>query len=68
VEGQWVLVAAYDPNLNKLWLYERGAFQPYEPQSDQLPLVDRSLDWYQGRRDNLWPASVRAGLTAESPL
>ncbi|HHK41004.1 MAG TPA: DUF2309 domain-containing protein, partial [Planctomycetaceae bacterium] len=60
VEGEWVFVATLDAEAGTLKFYRRGRFEPYEPTSERLPTVARSLQWYRGWRDNLGYASVAA--------
>jgi hypothetical protein len=45
-----------------LWVYEKGKFRPYAVENPAIAVVDRSADFYSGRRGNLSPAHVTAGL------
>ena len=45
-----------------LRLFRHGEFVPYTPESDELPEVPWSADWYRGWRDHLGFARVVQGL------
>jgi hypothetical protein len=62
VVNGWVQLVAWDPDGGGLAVFEEGGFRPYLPESGTLPTVNRSRDWYAGRRDHLLPALVLAGL------
>jgi len=62
VQNGWVQVALRHPQTGEVSVLERGAFRPWSPPTDPLPVVPRSVDWYRGRRDHLSIARVRAGL------
>jgi uncharacterized protein YbcC (UPF0753/DUF2309 family) len=63
VVNDWVQVAVLDPESPKVQLYHRGAFEPYLPETHDLPLVESSIDWYRGWRDHLGYASIVPGST-----
>jgi hypothetical protein len=46
-------------------VYEKGHFVPYITENPAIAVVDRSMDFYAGRRGHLSPAHVRAGLIAD---
>lgn len=58
VRNAWIQLAILDPQSSGLQVYNRGQFLPYEPQSTNLPLTKRSIDWYRGWRDNLGFAAI----------
>lgn len=60
VENQWVQLALLDPEGQRVWLFHRGHFEPYHPESAELPTVARSVDWYRGWRDHLGYARIAA--------
>ena len=66
VTHHWVQLVAWDPQSARMWRYTDAGFVPYEPVAVTLPEVERSIDWYAGRRDHLPPARVRAALEAGS--
>jgi len=51
--NEWVQLAALDPHSSTIHLFVRGKFEPYDPQSAQLPRRPSSSDWYRGLRDHL---------------
>ena len=52
LDGQPIQLAVLDPSSPKIQLYHRGQFQPYAPESGDLPIVQSSVDWYRGWRDH----------------
>jgi len=58
VVNDWVQLAVLDPNAPRIQLYRQGRFEPYTPESKDLPIVQSSVDWYRGWRDHLGYASV----------
>jgi uncharacterized protein YbcC (UPF0753/DUF2309 family) len=59
--NDWVQLAVLDPHSAQIHLFHRGAFTPYETESDQLPEVVTSADWYRGWRDHLGYARITGG-------
>ena len=57
--NHWVQLATLDPESNRIDLFQRGAFCPYEQETDELPEVACSADWYRGWRDHLGYARVK---------
>ena len=64
VLNRWVQLVAWDPDTGSLCVFEDGAFAPYVPEHAEVPVVDRSVSWYSGRRDHVPPARVLAAMTA----
>jgi hypothetical protein len=64
VENRWVQLALLAPQANRLWLYQRGRFLPYRPETTDLPVVASSLDWYRGWREHLGYARIANQPTA----
>lgn len=61
VLNEWLQLATLDPDSDRIQLYHRGRFEPYRPESDDLPQVRSSAEWFQGRRDHLSLASILPG-------
>jgi uncharacterized protein YbcC (UPF0753/DUF2309 family) len=61
VVNDWVQLAVLDPGSPKIQLYRGGRFEQYTPESNDLPIVQSSVDWYRGWRDHLGYASVIPG-------
>ena len=62
VENRWIHLVSWDPQTGALLVYDHGRFVPYVPELNDIPVVDRSVSWYAGRRDHLAPARVLAAL------
>ncbi|MFM9057761.1 MAG: DUF2309 domain-containing protein [Planctomycetaceae bacterium] len=65
VENQWVRTVARDPETATLAVHTTaadGSFVPYAPESSVLPTAADSTAWFRGRRDNVPPARILAGL------
>ncbi|MGE0756865.1 MAG: DUF2309 domain-containing protein [Pirellulaceae bacterium] len=58
----WVQLATLDPHSSSIHVLKKGCFEPYVPDTDSLPEVERSVDWYRGWRDHLGFAVTRSGL------
>ncbi|MBX9788112.1 MAG: DUF2309 domain-containing protein [Pirellulales bacterium] len=58
VERDWVQLAVLAPDAAVVQLYRGGRFEPYDPETTELPVVGSSDDWYRGWRDHLGFASV----------
>ncbi|MEX0669853.1 MAG: DUF2309 domain-containing protein [Pirellulales bacterium] len=59
----WIQAVSWDPDTGALSVFEDGAFRPYVPEGTQVPIVDRSVDWYAGHREHLPPARVLKAIT-----
>ncbi len=59
VNGEWVQLAVFDAGKTQVHRYVRGDFIPYQPETDELPAEESSLDWYRGWRDHLGFCSIR---------
>ncbi|MGB8329465.1 MAG: putative inorganic carbon transporter subunit DabA, partial [Polyangiales bacterium] len=62
VNNAWIQLVAWDPDSDAMAVYEKGRFEPYVPENSVIAVVDRSMDVYFGRRGNLSPAHIKAGL------
>ena len=58
VVNKWVQLAVVDPHSPAIQIYHRGTFEPYAPESSELPIVAASVDWYRGSREHLGFASI----------
>jgi len=58
----WVQLATLDPHSPQIHLFRDNRFEPYRPETTELPSVAKSVDWYRGWRDFLGFALVRDGL------
>lgn len=58
VRGEWVGLAIIDPSTGSIQRYVQGKFEPYLLESNDLPQLETSLDWYRGTRDHLGYASI----------
>jgi uncharacterized protein YbcC (UPF0753/DUF2309 family) len=56
--NNWMQLAVLDPASSEIQVYAGGRFQPYKPETDQLPQAASSLDWYRGWRDHLGFARI----------
>lgn len=65
--GGWVQLATFEPQSSEVRLFRDGEFEPYRPESRELPEVAASADWYRGWREHLGFARV-TGSTASPPL
>ena len=61
VVNRWILVVAHDPEQGKMWFFNEGGFELYEPESTSIPVRETSTDWYSGSRAHLEPATIRSG-------
>jgi uncharacterized protein YbcC (UPF0753/DUF2309 family) len=61
VVNDWIQLAVLDPDSGAIRLYHRGRYEPYQPETIDLPVVASSIDWYRGWRDHLGYASVVPG-------
>lgn len=65
VKGYWVQVAIYDAKENRIDRWIDGKFERYESKEGEIPVVNRSIDWYRGQRGFLGFASVMEPWRAE---
>lgn len=61
--NEWVLLALIDPDSDRIHRYRNGGFEPYQPESSELPRVKQSVDWYEGSREHLGFAIVEDAMT-----
>jgi uncharacterized protein YbcC (UPF0753/DUF2309 family) len=53
IRNGWVQLAVLDPESSAIRIFQNGRFQPYTPESRELPHASSSVDWYRGWRDHL---------------
>lgn len=58
VRGQWVRLATFDPQTSSMFLHDGQRFQQYSVNTDDLPQMNSSLQWYRNWRDHLGFASI----------
>jgi uncharacterized protein YbcC (UPF0753/DUF2309 family) len=62
----WVQLATLDPHSATIHLLRRGKFEVYQPQSNELPQVKSSTQWYRGWRDHLGFAAIDAATKTDA--
>ena len=67
VVNGWVQVASWHPLTGDIAVFENGGFRPHVPENLEVPVVNRSVDWYGGHRGHLAPARILAALTPPDP-
>jgi len=60
--NRWIQLVSWDPDTGALSVFENGGFVPHVPEHADMPVVERSISWYSGRRDHLPPARVLAAM------
>lgn len=65
VVNRWVQVVAFDPDTGRSWFLEEQSpgvqgFVEHQPEELELPAVQRSVEWFGGKRGHLPPATVLA--------
>lgn len=58
VRGDWVQLAVFDPSTSTVLRYVDGNYETHTPDSNSLPNVCSSIDWYRGQRDHLGFATI----------
>jgi uncharacterized protein YbcC (UPF0753/DUF2309 family) len=61
VRNGWVQLTALSPSSSEIHVFRDGRFEPYRPETSELPTVASSVDWYRGWRDHLGFAMVKTG-------
>lgn len=56
--NDWVQLATLDPDSAGLRFFRKRRFELYKPESNDLPRVRSSVDWYRGKRDHLGFATI----------
>jgi uncharacterized protein len=60
----WVQLATLDPYSAQIEYFNAGNFEGHSPQTEALPRVASSIDWYRGRRDHVPYAWIERGEEA----
>jgi uncharacterized protein YbcC (UPF0753/DUF2309 family) len=61
VDNHWLHVAVLSPEGADVWVRERGALVAHQREQTVLPVVERSVQWYRGKRHHLGAAEIRKG-------
>lgn len=56
--NEWIQLATMDPHTAQIYFFRRGRFEPYQPETHELPKAASSLEWYRGWRENLGFAEI----------
>ncbi len=56
--GDWVQLAVFDAETSSIHRYVSGQFVAYQPETDELPTSETSIQWYWGEREHLGFASI----------
>ena len=56
--NEWVRVATISPESSQIHMLRAGRFEPYTPETTNLPETGSSIDWYRGWRDHLGFAAI----------
>ena len=62
VRNAWLQLATLDPSSSAIHLYRGWRFEPYRPETGDLPVAAPSLAWYRGCRDHLGFCSITPDL------
>ncbi len=64
VVNRWIQVVAWSPSTGRMSVFTDDGFVPYEPERDDLPSAQNSVEYYSGRRQHLPCARIEAGSLA----
>ncbi|MFH1303388.1 MAG: DUF2309 domain-containing protein [Planctomycetota bacterium] len=59
VNGNWIQLAVINSETSQIELFRDGDFEIYKPETNELPIVDSSINWYRGWRNHLGFASIQ---------
>ncbi|MDE2366539.1 MAG: DUF2309 family protein, partial [Betaproteobacteria bacterium] len=60
IAGGWILLSAKDPDTGELFIFERGiGFVPWQAEARDLPVHEKSPDYYRSQTLPLPPALIR---------
>ncbi|MCU0720773.1 MAG: DUF2309 domain-containing protein [Pirellula sp.] len=62
VENRWVQLATFEPKSNQILIYENRQFLVWDEALKPIPIVKRSQDWYQRKRDSLTSVTISGGV------
>lgn len=60
IRNGWSQLAILDPESSKLLLWSNGKFEQYQPTNSRLPSAASSAEWYNGSREHLDFADIKA--------
>lgn len=66
LQNGWVQLALLDPETSEISVYENGQYIPYQASTDTLRQAARSVNAFQGWRENLEFAQIGRGTSALS--
>ncbi|WP_428267805.1 YbcC family protein [Haliangium sp.] len=66
VANGWIQLVVWSPSSGEMRVFEGGRLVPYQQESQELPIVLRSVDHYAGRRGHLECARIEAALQMEA--
>jgi uncharacterized protein YbcC (UPF0753/DUF2309 family) len=58
VKNRWIQLAVLEPGKKEILLYHNGRFEPYVPESRELPQALSSWEWFHGKGEHLDYASI----------
>lgn len=64
IKNRWIFLALMHPDTGELSEWKQGDYLPLR-EEEELPEVEKSPDWYMGRRGDLPPALLRSALRQE---
>lgn len=65
VGGRWVTVVAKDPDTGAMHLFDPAQGWVAWSPSETVPTVEKSIDWFAGHREPLWPVLLEKPLRLE---
>ncbi len=60
IRNEWVQLTVLNPESNELMHFKQGNWVRFEPDAKELPVVERSSDWYRGQREHLGFATIKS--------
>ncbi|WP_433247094.1 YbcC family protein [Streptosporangium sp. CA-135522] len=64
VANGWIQLVAWSPDSGAMHVFHQGAFRPHTPETAEFPVVNRSSEFYAGRRGHLGFAHATAVFEA----
>ncbi len=58
VKNRWIQLAVLEPGKKEILLYHNGHYEPYQPESRELPQALSSWEWYRGKSGHLDYATI----------
>lgn len=66
IHNGWIQLVCVDPETGEMTRFVAGGFEPLAVPESSLPQVERSADWYAGKRDFVPPAIIRGRRSEEA--